>query len=437
MTTDRKYPYFQKGLLLPRWKLQPEPAHCVAVDVEEFYLSTDRPPPNLRDQPPAPPTQKPPEPKRPPKSLLEGFLEFKEWLNTPSPPKPAPPPSAPPPKKPRVKPFDLLDIPAAMDRIDWPMSAKVMRKWFAGELNYATSDDNAAKGINQDGKPFPSSMIDTTMFRMDWILQYPRAQEALEKLRDVAIYNSAAKDAIARTFRRQGKPTPYWRDAWKISDGDINRLHRDYQFQLVRVDTEFTDKFFMAVRGSALPNGIFMDDLYGSLGAFSFNAAVGGHRFRALRGNRVCVEIQDVLLYMRDVFTFHDRKDSHLGGLIEGRSQYLGHWNKTGFILVPEAALASEVTKLEWPIFPVARNGMIRDDDVYYPIRNQDYRSWQIKHKQGGDLILYSDVKWVRDLGRHSLWSSIYESNTRLAKAVTEIWSHHIHSYFYSDPLRI
>lgn len=59
MTTEnRKYPYFEKGLLLPRWKLKPEPAHCIAVDVEEFYLSTDRPPPKLRDQPPSPASAK-------------------------------------------------------------------------------------------------------------------------------------------------------------------------------------------------------------------------------------------------------------------------------------------------------------------------------------------------------------------------------------------
>lgn len=271
-----------------------------------------------------------------------------------------------------------------------------MEKWFAGELNYANTDDGARLGINQDGKPFPPSMIDTTMFRLEWILKFPRAQEAFNNLRDFSIYNNAAKDAIVKVFRRQGNPTRYFRDGWKACDGDINLLHKNFQFQFVRVDAEFSDKLFMFLRGIALPNGIFLDDLYGSLGAFSFNAAIGGYRFRTLYGNRVCVEINDVLIYMRDVFTFHDMENLHLGGLLSGGSQYLGHWNKTGFIIVPGATLASETTKWDWPIYPVARDGAIRASDVYYPVQNKDYRNWQVKHKQGGDLILYSDIKWMR-----------------------------------------
>lgn len=283
-----------------------------------------------------------------------------------------------------------------MRRIGWPKSAEVMEKWFAGPLNYATTNEGATKGINQDGKPFPPSMIDASMFKLEWILKFPRAQEAFNNLRDNCVYGEPAKRAVISIFRRQGNPTRYFRDGWKMCEGDIDRLHKNFQFQFLRVDAAFPEKFFMAVRGAALPNGIFMDDLYGSLGAFSFNAAVGEHRFRVLRNSRVCVEIESVLLYMRDAFTFHDRDDSYFGGLIKGGSQYLGHWNKTGFILVPGAALASEMTEWDWPMLPVARNRAIRNDDVYYPVRNKDYRNWQVKHKQGGDLILYSDIKWVR-----------------------------------------
>ncbi|MGT2431136.1 DUF6402 family protein [Cupriavidus basilensis] len=34
---------------------------------------------------------------------------------------------------------------------------------------------------------------------------------------------------------------------------------------------------------------------------------------------------------------------------------------------------------------------MITERKVYYPVRNRDYRKWQIKHQQGGDFIIYSD----------------------------------------------
>lgn len=43
-----------------------------------------------------------------------------------------------------------------------PVSAKLMEKWFAGPLNYSPTTRDKIKGINQDGQPYPPSMIDTT-----------------------------------------------------------------------------------------------------------------------------------------------------------------------------------------------------------------------------------------------------------------------------------
>ena len=275
------------------------------------------------------------------------------------------------------------------------MSAKVMRKWFAGELNYATTDEGARLGINQDGKPFPASMIDTTMFKLDWILDFPRAKEKYDELVDLGIYSQAAKDALIRLFWRH-KPSPYYRDGWKLSEGDMHRYHREFQFQLARVDSDFSDKLFMFMRGAAAPNGLFMDDLYGSLGAFTLNVAIGGHYFCGGRAGRGRVEVHDIAIYTRDVFTLHDRDNSYLNGAIKSGSQYLGHWNKKGFIIVPGATLAGEATTWDWPLFPVARDGMITESGIYYPVRNRDYREWQMKHKQGGDLVLYSDKKLLR-----------------------------------------
>ncbi len=250
------------------------------MDLTEFSLRIDKPAPPLRDQPPPPVKPKPVPGKRETRNLIESFLAFREWLNTPSPPKPPPAPAPPKPvvKKPRAKPFDLQDVPGAMDRIGWPMSAKVMRKWFAGELNYATTDENARLGINQYGKPFPPSMIDTTMFKLDWILGFTRAKEKYDELIDVGIYSPAAKDALVKLFRRQ-KPSPYFRDGWKLSEQDMPRFHREFQFQLTRIDADFAGKLAMFMRGASLADGIFMDDLYGSLGAFTLNVAIGGHYF--------------------------------------------------------------------------------------------------------------------------------------------------------------
>jgi len=377
--------YYTPGLLIPwRWKRNES---CTPLDLGEFSLASDKPAPLLRDQPPSAPKLKPAPAKREAKGVIEGFIEFREWLNTPSPPKPET-------IRPRVKPFDLQDIPGAMERIGWPMSAKVMRKWFAGELNYANTDDGAKFGINQDGMPFPPSMIDTTTFKLEWILGFPRAKEKYLQLISKMIFEPGATRVLKSICSRL-EPSPYYTDTWKACNEDINRYHKEFQFQFNRVDSENADKFRMFLKGVAAPNGLFMDDLYGSLGAFSFNVALDGFFYQRVGPTRTRLAIEKISVYMRDVFTFHDRAGKALGVLPSG-TQYLGHWNKTGFILIPGAIAAGEISTADWLMYPVARGGVISDSTVYYPVRNKDYREWQLKHKQGGDLVLYSDRKIIR-----------------------------------------
>lgn len=180
--SERKLTYYKPALLNLLWGELAGEKGCTKLDVEDFYLSTAKPAPPLRDQPPTPPTPKPIPVKRETKSLIEVAIDFHEWLNTPTPPK-APPAPKPEPaiKKPMIKPFDIQDIPGAMDKIGWKYSAKIMRKWFAGELNYSVDDNGDKKAINQNGDPYPPSMVDTTTFTLDWILGYPRAKEKYEE----------------------------------------------------------------------------------------------------------------------------------------------------------------------------------------------------------------------------------------------------------------
>lgn len=45
---------------------------------------------------------------------------------------------------------------------------------------------------------------------------------------------------------------------------------------------------------------------------------------------------------------------------------------------------------------PVAEPGPISTKTVHYPIRNKDFRDWQMKHQRGGDLLLFSDITFIR-----------------------------------------
>ncbi|WP_421095513.1 DUF6402 family protein [Ralstonia mannitolilytica] len=383
--------YLEKSILWnPWWVLSKNT--CTALDAEEFSLSMAKPAPPLRDQPPPPPPPpKPPEPKQPPKGLIESFYDFKDWLNTPPPPKPKKAATKPEVKKPRVAPFDIQQIPDAMERIGCPMAAKLQRKWFAGELNYITSDKGEKLGLNQDGKQFPPSMIDTTMFKMDWILKFERAKEKYDELVRRRIFSENAKKTLVSKVVKS-EPSPYIVDVWDLCGRDMQKLHNHWQYQFIDVDANGGEQFAMLFRGVQWKSGRFMDDLYGALGAFAFYLALGRYRYTTYvtyeRRQRGRLEIHEVFAYMRDIFTFYDRPS-------DGGSQYLGHWNKGGFIVVPAAFAAGRITKSRWARFPVAKNGALQDWTVYYPVSNDDYRNWQIEHKQGEDLILYSDMRKI------------------------------------------
>lgn len=387
---DEKPLFFERSILFHPWWV-PSKGACTAVDAEEFSLSMARPAPPLRDQPPPPPAPpKPTEPKRPPKSAIEAFLDFKDWLNTPPPkrPKTAVTPEI---KKPRVKPFDIQQIPDAMDRIGWSMSAKLQRKWFAGELNYITSDKGEALSVNQDGKPFPPDMIDTTMFKLDWILKFDRAKIKYEDLTRNKIFTKKARSVIVDMVKGT-QPSQYTVDPWELCGKNVHDLHRRWQYQFISVDSNGGEKFAMLFRGIQWGNGRFMDDLYGSLGAFAFYLSLGKYRYTTYvdRNSNVFgrIEIHEVCAYMRDIFTFYDRST-------ESGSQYLGHWNHTGFVVLVDAIAIGETTKKRGARLPYSKNGAIENWTIYYPVYNDSYRDWQLKHKQGGDLILYSDVRRI------------------------------------------
>jgi len=167
-----------------------------------------------------------------------------------------------------------------------------------------------------------------------------------------------------------------------MCDEDIHAQHRVFQYQLIGVDDGIAAKLAMAAKGVAAPNGVWMDDLYGTLGTFSFYAAIDSYTYFRLRPGRTRLTIYGVSIYMRDAFTFLDRTRG---------TQYLGHWNKTGFILVPAAIAVGEISASDRFNFVAQRNDTASENNIYYPVRNKDYREWQLKHRQGGDLILYSD----------------------------------------------
>lgn len=296
-----------------------------------------------------------------------------------------------------------------MRKLNMPVSAEMMERWFRGQLNYSPTESDEAKGLNQAGQPYPPSMIDKSIITMDWVLKFRRARSAFENLTEQSYY---AKDSwtgklearpqlythsILRTKGTNEKLRksliPFWQSqapisTWRVCNQDIEKLHQDFQFQFLQVNGSLPQKIAEQLR-VALSQGI-PDDLTGALGSFNFYAAVS--RFHIERnGKNVIAVVTDIAVYVKDSYTFTTNPGKP--------SQYLGHWNKRSAVISSYAAVSSEFVDADYPLVvdkkPV-RPGTFLEDMIYYPVRNRSFRDWQNKHRQGGDFIAYSDLSRVR-----------------------------------------
>lgn len=96
--------------------------------------------------------------------------------------------------------FQLCDIPGAMDRLRWPVSARLMRRWFQGNA-YPIRD--AVRNGEVDPRKLLPAIIDESTVTMDWALGFARVASTRWELLagDVGVY---IRDAYEFTDRGDG-----------------------------------------------------------------------------------------------------------------------------------------------------------------------------------------------------------------------------------------
>ncbi|KWF90720.1 hypothetical protein WL93_14840 [Burkholderia diffusa] len=262
-----------------------------------------------------------------------------------------------------------------MRKLNMPVGAKLMERWFAGELNYSPDDAAEKMGVNQNGTRYPPGMISKTDISMKWILGFERAKSRYETLVKQAIFNSASLARIAAILKRYPRRMPI--DANEIFGGRIEDIHQHLQFQMVGVESSWSQKLTQAYNRAVEDRGV-PDDLTAALGSFTIYAAIE----RAYVDVNSAV-IDEISVYVKDNYTFNTEPDRI--------SQYLGHWSSKGVIVVPATMAATTVANRSWAGFPVKLGNPRIKGNVYYPVRNADFRNWQMKHRRGGDFMIYSD----------------------------------------------
>ncbi|WP_175945477.1 DUF6402 family protein [Burkholderia pyrrocinia] len=377
-----KLPYYSINKLLWRWR-----RHDGCWIVPDVALSLDRPPPELDTlcvQPAAPqPPKKKPEVGDTLLKVMDAHSRFKTWLNTPDPPKPPKPAPAPKQQQSEVPPFDIQEIPGAMRKEMMPVAAKLMERWFAGELNYARTEADVKAEINQRGEPYPPSMYDMTTVKLDWALRPRRAKDQYDYLINTAIRTPKAREQLGKILGRYKRPGVQL-DAWVMCGENLRNLHKHFQFTFANVGSTLAQKIAEDVDAKLHTNGV-PDDLNAALGAFDIYAAVAYATFDAYARS---AEVSGIYVYVKDSYDFTDG-----AGEI---SQYLGHWSKDGIIVLDYNGFAAYLNRPKlYRSYSVTMGDPSVRGNVFYPVHNKDFRDWALKYQRGGDFIVFSNYRFV------------------------------------------
>ena len=420
-----KIPYLKpeyKRTFFLEWQLFENSQGCTPVQFDGLGLQMDKSPPPLLQASPkinakpvvaAPAANKASLPVTAPKPVLVGLME---WMT-----KPDEEASAHPTKSSRKlpKPFDLYDIPVALKTAGFPVAAKLAQKWLDAPAYTAYGTDEP--GSTKEHR-YPADKVDLTSVSLGWLRDLPKIEDRYQAFLENLSSANALRE-LRKNFTNHLATytnTSHELNTRELCQGDWQTVHALFQFQLVSVSMLDT-----------LTDTLGMTDVTAALANFNFYAAVARanvtssiyNRYNTPTGTQRCskstVQVTHVWVYAKDSYSFHDGGQS---------SQYLGHWNKHGVIVLPAAVAASVGMKkiadaaeksedypapiqksLRWlnaqsielwneqmSRYPMDIGQSLAEKDVYYPVRNSDYRHWRKVHSRGGDFLIMTEPKLIK-----------------------------------------
>lgn len=415
----KKVPYYTMEPSLFRgkvWKEYDGSTGAIPINTPQT-ISLDRLAPGEKPPPPPPKTPKPTA-----EQIKQQQLEVAKQRTLAEQAKTHPEATTPQPKPKvldaedhdKIPEFDLQDIPGAMDKMGWPISAKLARKWFAGSKHIWDNDLNSVQPI------------DDTTVTLEWTLKFGNVKKKYNEILLESIYSDHAitllKKKLKTIFEKNFQNSMNLEFNTTSYLKDLREFHRDWHFQYVPISSVDTMEGVMT-----------FTDLTGSLANFNIYVALGnvevlGDKYYMYDKERntksscrdVKVRITHVYIYVKDNYSFNDGDAK--------KSQYLGHWNKKG-IIVTTGGVVSELvdgkgigkvkiysnmgaspsseTQVNWNYLmsnpldkPVdKRTGIIRkllEKDVYFPVYNRNYNEWRKRHNKGIDFMIYSKPKYMK-----------------------------------------
>jgi hypothetical protein len=272
-----------------------------------------------------------------------------------------------------VRRFKVSDIPNAMEKMNWPVAAKLMRHWFDGKP-WPTADGAMSREVKDHSVVADRNYVEDTIVKMAWLRKFQSVESVLEELRSVWD-NAAGRKNIAKKIKNKylgSVPGVYdfsFENAWEVERFGYSNS-RPVKFGLMAETDELR---------AALAN---------------FNVRVFPEGKLVVSSESIELRVERIGIYIEDAYDFNDASDDYL-------SQPLGFWNFNG-IANPLYAVAANISAAQAELESASSPYMTPEESKsmftevegvrYFYVTNSHFTRYRAELGKGGDFQVLSDV---------------------------------------------
>lgn len=277
-----------------------------------------------------------------------------------------------------IDPLTIDKIPRAMSRMGWKKSAALMTRWLNSPAWECPASWKDGKEL-PEGLYIPDQHCDDKTITMSWLMNYPSAANAVTKLLNERALSPAGLRVTAKRIKRLG-----WDGNGTYTFGRKNIIGRPSMS--ARELEQYYQNNYLAVGDNAAIHVVVdtLDDVYGSLGTYNLKVAVIGTASRRY-DKKVYFEPSYAGVYVKDFYDFNN----------DGAwDQPLGIWTEDGILTRGQSVRSlfnRDTVRLGKKTMKVAK------------VFNSDFLNYRKETGKGGDIIVFSDVWWVKMSGVYEL----------------------------------
>ncbi|WAJ36340.1 DUF6402 family protein [Pseudomonas sp. GOM7] len=273
--------------------------------------------------------------------------------------------------------FKITDIPDAMEAIDWPVSAALMRHWFQGQP-WPTENGGMSTRVKEHAEWPPAQYIEESIVKMSWVASFDKVKPVLAELRR-SWNNAAAMGQIRKhLLAAYGDKAP----------GCYPLVFPNLASAVERFGYFNSRPITFAKWGSE-----GLNDLRGALADFNLRVAAEGEV--RVYAERIEFQPRTLLFYAEDNYDFND------DGTVF--SQPLGFWNFDGIApsLLQAFAHNAGVDAVSQGIMQQSLFGMNTENQRRYMdeqskrymlVLNSHFAEYRTRYNKGGDFRVFSDL---------------------------------------------